>query len=91
MLIVDDSGILSQFLGDPKRRIPKAHLLRVCKIGQAGSCRYAAKTIPDPKGSPVWVCAKNTPTKGKIDAAVAAGVFKKNTCDNCDGFGTLGS
>jgi hypothetical protein len=82
MFVVDSSGTLPQYLGDPALSIPQAHLKLVCRVSQAGAaCRYIVKTTA---GS---VCIKNTPAKSYIDDSVKRGLFKRNMGDNCEGFG----
>ena len=80
MLHVDKEGKLNQYLTDPNRLIPKAHLKTVCNFkGGAKACRYIAFT---PNGE---FCAKHTPIKIQLDNAIARGA-KGALGDNCDGF-----
>ena len=54
-----------EYLLDPARKIPDAHLKSVCKNGCGDkACRYMALTV---KG---FACVKKSPLKGKLDLMV---------------------
>jgi len=65
-------------------RIPQSHLKTVCKVGQAGACRYIG-LIPSDAQDPAFFCAKHTNARNTIDLAVKNKDMKAYG-DNCDGF-----
>ena len=77
------------YLLDPGRKIPDAHLKAVCKSGCSNkACRYITLTTNG------FACTKNTPLKEKIDLMVdmAKQGHVKFTArgNNCEGLGIYG-
>lgn len=82
------NGSEGEYLLDPLRKIPDAHLSKVCKIRSGHkTCRYIGLTVNG------YVCTKNTPMRGFWDKQVelaCRGECKFTACgDNCEGIGKL--
>ena len=78
---LDADGRFGEFLLDPKRKIPLAHLENTCKPGKGqATCRYICQ---GPKG---MVCAKHTPMRPHLDKYAAGGTLTARG-DNCTGMG----
>ena len=59
---IDFNNQLTEYLLDEKRKIPKAHLVSVCKIEQKEkTCRYISLSQIG------YVCMKKSPAKKKLD------------------------
>lgn len=83
MNVVDTKGEMGDFLSDPNRKIPNAHLNSVCKLYEKHeTCRYICLY---PIG---FVCAKKTPMKKMLDQRVAEGKMTARS-DNCEGLGEI--
>jgi len=81
MQAVDLRGEFNEIFFDPERKIPKAHLERVCKKGEGQeTCRYIGL---GPEG---FVCVKNTKLARFLDERVANDQLKAQG-DNCNGLG----
>jgi hypothetical protein len=80
---VDFDNQLGDYLLDDKRKIPKAHLDSVCKIGQKEkTCRYISLSKIG------YVCMKHSPAKEQLDKLVIQKRMLAQS-DNCNGFGRL--
>jgi hypothetical protein len=82
MQAVDLRGDLNDYLFDPERQIPKAHLSAICKIKKGElTCRYISLGI---KG---YVCMKKSPMKQTLDQKVIEQTIGARG-DNCEGLGS---
>ena len=80
---IDANGNFGQFLVDPNRKIPLAHLESVCNPGKGqATCRYLCR---GPKG---MVCAKHTSMRPHLDKFALEGTMTARG-DNCDGLGEM--
>jgi len=78
---VDFNNQLGEYLLDKQKKIPKAHLEGVCKIGQKDkTCRYIALSKIG------YVCMKKSPAKKKLDEMVREDNMIAQS-DNCEGLG----
>jgi hypothetical protein len=81
MQIVDFRGDQNEYLLDPKRLIPEAHQVSICKLRQGEQCcRYVFF------GENGFVCIKKTPLKKGIDEQIK---FMTAKADNCEGLGSI--
>jgi hypothetical protein len=78
-VFVLDDGRMADYLGDPDRQIPKAHVKSVCKR-PGNVCRYLMKTLLG------HVCVKHCPLAKVADKMVADGTHRASG-DNCAGLG----
>ena len=82
MQAVDVRNMLGPVLSDPSRTIPKAHLNKVCKVNQAGCCRYLAHGVLEKH----FTCVKKTKMKTVLDDLVKQNkMVAKGDC--CEGLG----
>ena len=80
---VDFNNQLSDYLLDENRKISKAHLNSVCKIGQKEkACRYIALSQIG------YICMKKSPAKNKLDEMVNNKSMSARS-DNCEGLGII--
>lgn len=78
---IDFNNQLSDYLLDENRKISKAHLESVCKIGQKEkACRYISLSKIG------FVCMKKSPAKEKLDEMVDNEQMSARS-DNCEGLG----
>ena len=81
MYSIDFQNQLNDYLLDPDRKIPKAHLDTVCKIyHKKNTCRYISLS------SIGYVCMKKSPAKEQLDKWVNNGNMSAKA-DNCEGLG----
>lgn len=80
---VDFQNNFNDFLMDDNRKISKAHLSTICKIGQKEkTCKYI---FLSPKG---FICMKKSPAKKSIDEMVKENKMVAQS-DNCEGLGDI--
>ena len=78
---VDFNNQLGEYLLDESRKISKAHLDAVCKIGRKEkTCRYISLSKIG------YVCMKNSPAHKKLDQLVKEESMIARA-DNCEGLG----
>jgi len=78
---VDFNNQLGEYLLDENRKIPKAHLNKVCFIGnKEKTCRYISLSKIG------YVCMKKSPAKDKLDKLSKDGNMIAQS-DNCEGLG----
>lgn len=83
MYSVDFNNQLTKYLLDGKRKIPKAHLSAVCKIGQKEqTCRYIGLSKIG------HVCMKHSPMKNQLENMAKEENMVARS-DNCEGLGTI--
>jgi hypothetical protein len=76
MYTVDKKSEFGKYLLDKSKKIPKSHLITVCKKGCGEkTCKYISLTING------FVCIKNTPLKQKIDSQSDKFKAKGNNCE----------
>jgi len=76
---------LNDYFLDPGRKIPSAHLGKVCKFEQKGACRYISGVTID---GGIFVCMKKSPAKSTIDMWARTENFSAKG-DNCEGLGDI--
>ena len=80
---VDFDNQLGDYLLDNNRKIPKAHLNKVCKIGNKNeTCRYISLSKIG------FVCMKHSPAKAKLDEMARKNNMTAKS-DNCVGLGNI--
>jgi hypothetical protein len=80
---IDFQNSFGEYLLDEHRKIPYAHLCKVCQKDKRGACRYMALTVIG------FVCVKKAlPLKKMIDKKVKENRFHA-VGDNCEGLGSI--